>query len=160
MTKVVFIHFHLVDHQLQVGDLDDSEALLRWNSNSYNTSQTRKCCRCVWTCTAAANHMKIICECCQMHRCRRRKNFGRAKDFCPNFPKLAGKILPKMTSKKRLNVLLGTSSAVFQDFDKFFKHFVQMSTYFSRIFTKSKLLWVRLHPMHPCFLHHWSIDCY
>jgi len=63
--------------------------------------------------------------CTAVHRCRSRLIFGGAKDFCPNFPKLARKFWPLfgkyllmktffgMTSKKGLRVLLPTLGAIF-----------------------------------------------
>jgi len=43
---------------------------------------------------------------------------------------------------------------IFSDFAKVFTDFAQTSLDFSRSFTKSKLLFVRLQPLHPRPLHH------
>jgi len=65
-----------------------------------------------------------------------------------------------MTSqrKKGLHVIVHTLGVIFarifKDFAKAFTDFVQICADFARIFTKSKLLWVRLHPLHPRLLHH------
>jgi len=40
---------------------------------------------------------------------------------------------------------------IFRDFVKVFRDFAQISTDFFRIFTKSKLLGARLHPLHPAW---------
>jgi len=118
------------------------------------------------------------------HRCRSRQIFGGAKDFCPNFLKLARKIIFlcmktafRMTSKKkRLRVILGaifsnestlgaisfkshTLGAIFarncREFAKVFTDFARIFRDFNRVSTKSKLLGVRLHHLHPRLLHHW-----
>jgi len=39
-----------------------------------------------------------------------------------------------------------------------FTLFSEISTDFAQIFTKSKLLGVRLHPLHSRPLHHWSVE--
>ena len=43
---------------------------------------------------------------------------------------------------------------IFRDFPWIFKDCVLVFRDFSRIFDKSKLLRLRLHPIHPCLLHH------
>jgi len=55
---------------------------------------------------------------------------------------------------------------IFRDFAKVFTDFAQICLdfarifkVFARIFTKSKLLGVRLHPLHPRLLHHWPGTC-
>jgi len=98
---------------------------------------------------------------------------GGAKDFCPNFPKLAQKCcLPTfadrffvgVTSRKWSSlVFLQTLGAIFalifrnfayifKGFVRIFRDFAQNFKDFAQIFNKSKLLGVRLHP-----LHHWFI---
>jgi len=70
-----------------------------------------------------------------------------------------------MTFKKRgLHMILQTLrtifpnqimlGAIFAQILKIFRYFAQISMDFARIFTKSKLLGVRLHPLHPRLLHH------
>jgi len=44
---------------------------------------------------------------------------------------------------------------MFKDFVRIFRDFAQIFMDFSRIFGKSKLFWVRLHPLHPRLLLHW-----
>jgi len=55
----------------------------------------------------------------QTHRCRSRQIFGGAKDFCPNFPKLARKISKANDFKKKLKRL---------NFILFWAHFSSEST--------------------------------
>jgi len=79
-----------------------------------------------------------------------------------------------MISKKKnqKNVCTFILGAIFvkskhmQQFAKVFIHFSQISTEFAWIlrdfawiFTKSKVLGVRLHPLHPRLLHQWPV-CY
>jgi len=47
-------------------------------------------------------------------------------------------------------------SQIFRDFARIFTDFAQISKYFARIFTKSKHLGVRFHPLNLRLLHHWS----
>ena len=153
-----------------------------------------------------------------MHRCRNRQIFGSVKDFCPNFPKLAGKMfkkndlkkttktafsfvhfkhhffpnciqtcpaqispnLPKITTvntlknmispqkKKRPHLDFGcrfckikAHAAVLQRFSHILPNFHRFSRIlrdFAWIFTRSKVLRVRLHPLHPRLLHQWPCD--
>jgi len=44
---------------------------------------------------------------------------------------------------------------IFRDFAWIFRNFVQIFRDFARTFDKSKLLGVRLHPLHPRLLHHY-----
>jgi len=95
------------------------------------------------------------------HRCRSKQTFGGAKDFCPNSPKLARKKLQKMTSKEKFfmwfwapffshqSILGATFAHIFRDFVKVFRDFAQISKDFVRIFTRSRLLGVRLHSPFP-----------
>ena len=65
---------------------------------------------------------------------------------------------PFFSNQTRLEAIF---SQIFRDFAKVFTNFAQISMNltrifrdYARIFTKSKLLGVRLHRLHPCFLHH------
>jgi len=54
--------------------------------------------------------------------------------------------------------MLGAISAqIFREFLKVFRDFARILWDFARIFTKSKLLGVRLHPLHPRLLHQRAI---
>jgi len=107
-----------------------------------------------------------------MHRCRSRRIFGGAKDFCPNSPKLVRKLSKKSDfQKKALHVILGAIllnqtmlgaifdhifrefAQIFRDFVKIFRDFARILKDFARIFTKSNFLRVRLHPLHPHLLY-------
>jgi len=102
------------------------------------------------------------------HRCRSRQMFGRAKEFYTGSSNLA----PKNTSKMRpinksssykfgrhfMSILaplfsnqsmLGAISVhIFKEFEKVLRDIARSLEDFSRVFTKSKLLGVRL-PLHP-----------
>jgi len=43
---------------------------------------------------------------------------------------------------------------IFREFAQIFRESDQILRDFARIFNKSKLLWVRLYPLHPRLLHH------
>jgi len=43
------------------------------------------------------------------------------------------------------------NQSIYSEFVKVFTHFAQLSTDFARIFTKSKVLGVRLHALHPAY---------
>jgi len=49
----------------------------------------------------------------------------------------------------------GIFAKVFTDFDQISPDFARISRGFAQIFTKPKLLGVRLHPLRPRLLHHW-----
>jgi len=97
------------------------------------------------------------------HRCRSRQIFRGAKDFCPKSPKLARKT-PKKISSCDFGWLFFKSKHVghhfcsgfqgfcdvFRDFDKISTDFARILRDFAGIFTKSKLLGVRLHPRFLC----------
>ena len=100
---------------------------------------------------------------------------GDVKDCCPDFPKLHQKGLYLIFCKrwtpffegKQRRAPLGTIFAqifrdlprylrfvwIFRDFSQNFWDFPHIFRDFSRIFNKSKLLGVRLHPLHPHLLH-------
>ena len=63
--------------------------------------------------------------------------------------------LPEKTTTLWFWVLFLWNQSTCSDFAKVFTHFAQISTDFTQIFTKSKVLGVRLHPLHPCLLHQW-----
>jgi len=79
--------------------------------------------------------------------------FGGAKEFCPDVPKLARKILDLQKNKKlfmSIRVpLLSNQSMLVAIFAPIFKEFWKVLRDFARIFTKSKLLEVRFHPCTP-----------
>jgi len=112
-----------------------------------------------------------------IHSCRSRQIFGGAKDFCPNLLKLArknfGPLFVLMKTVFRMSAKRKSSCdfrrhffkpkhigrlfcSYFQDVCpdlRIFTDFAHSSTDFAMIFTKSKLLGVRLHtrPRHHCF---------
>ena len=113
----------------------------------------------------------------RIHGCRSMANFGGVKDFCLNFPKLAWKVsgnflceyfLPHKSWKPIFEKMSKNWAPFFQIKQRWapfltpFSEFAQVSwilrTFslillrFSRIFYKSKLLRMRLHPR---LLHHW-----
>jgi len=145
---------------------------------------------------------KLVTLSFEKHRCRSRQLFGGAKDFCPNFPKLARKILQRKWPPKNDCISFhvchifssqSTSSTIFAQISPKFAqispnlpeknliktwpqktslHFYlecysvkskhkkrfckgihtycpNFPTDFARIFTKSKILGVRLHPLPP-----------
>jgi len=71
--------------------------------------------------------------------------------FHPNFPKK-----DDLQKKSALSfwVQFLWIQTTYNSFAKVFTHFAQISTDFALIFTKSKLLGVRLHPLHPRLLLH------
>jgi len=115
------------------------------------------------------------------HRCTSKQIFGGAKDFCPNFPKLPKKLscnicrpfswcdLQKWSALVFLQTLgaifrsqttLGAIFAqIFSDFVRIFRDFVQIFRDFARIFDKSKILGVRLHPLHTVPLYNIATLC-
>jgi len=105
------------------------------------------------------------------HRCRSKQNFGDAKDFCPNFPKLAQKVVVRLLPTNFLPQRSWTEDLFWCDLWKrlplvFCKRwaplswsettlgaiFAQIFIYFARTFDKSKLLRAILHPrlLHHC----------
>jgi len=85
------------------------------------------------------------------HRCRSKHIFGGAKEFCPNFPKLARPETfcaprPEKDAETTNEVFSFSSGAIFLE-----KEVTKYVSEFSGIlseYAKSKLLAVRLHPMH------------
>jgi len=152
---------------------DDKECLLRelWPPTTTGSLQLKQS-PALPACTAVARHTMLISG----HRCSSTQKFEGAKDFCSNFPKLARKMFGPLfvrtfsqayillgwpPEKTGIHVILQALGAIFfisnhiwrhfcpdfQVFGKGSKDFVQISTNFARIFTKSKnkLLGVRLH---------------
>jgi len=90
------------------------------------------------------------------HRCRSRQNFGDAKDFYPNSPKLARKKTPNKSSPCHFGRHFFKSKHVGRHFCSYIRDFVKVFRDFVRIlrdFHQIKLLGVSLHPMHPRLLH-------
>ena len=102
----------------------------------------------------------------EKHRCRSRQILGGAKDFCPNFTKLARKTLQRKWPPKR-NVYTLILSAIFAK-SKHIQRFCEgihtfcpnFSKYFARLFTKSKVLGVRLHPASYTSVEKYYIGCH
>jgi len=105
------------------------------------------------------------------HRFRSRQIFGAAKDFCPNFSKLPRNVfcatfVYKFFSTKIIQTFFGvTSKKVFMCFLQilgtiFWSQamlgaiFTQIFSDVAQIFSKSQLLGMCLHPLHPHFQHH------
>jgi len=91
--------------------------------------------------------------------------FGGAKNFCPNFPKLAifgslsvheDGISDDFQKRSSFDFVWVTFFSNQSTLSTIFAHismdFAQIIRDFVWISTKSKLLWVLLH---PCLLHHW-----
>jgi len=63
--------------------------------------------------------------------------------------------LPTLVADFLCQTSLGAIFAqIFRDFTRIFRSFAQIFRDFAQIFDKSELLGVRLHPLHPCLLHH------
>jgi len=104
-------------------------------------------------------------------RCRSTQIFGVAKNFCPNFRKLARKNFerkwpPTKTSSLSFCVPFLQNKQTYSNFADVCTYFSQISSHFARIFvdfarifTNSKLLGVRLHLLHPRFLHQYFTLC-
>jgi len=96
------------------------------------------------------------------HRCRSRQMF---EGFSPNFPKLARKAFcatsPYIFSTTKImktSFWCNLQKKVFMYFyANFRRHFLKSNNvgpFFAQIFSKSKLLGMRLQPMHPHLKHH------
>jgi len=115
--------------------------------------------------------VKQSISCVSTHRCRSRQIFGCAKELCLNFPKLSWKMFERQTfqedQKKTKKGLQSHQTPFFEKKVKFsrisfsliwsyrnicaqiFWDFSLSFQDFARIFDKSKLLGMRLHPVHP-----------
>jgi len=74
--------------------------------------------------------------------------------FCGLFFGVTSK---KWSSLVFLQTLGAIFAQIFRDFALIFKSFVRIFRDYAQIFNKSKLLGMRLHPLHPRLLHHWLV---
>ena len=118
----------------------------------------------------------------QIHRCRSKQIFRGAKEFCLGSHKLSRKALQKSVLQNKKMLFISIRDAISCQFGRHyfqikacwapfllrfsgsFGRLTEIFTDFARIFTKSKLLGVRLYPLHPHLMHQcsnvWLILCF